>query len=94
MREYIVSVLHNSNLEIHGFWPKALQIHGFQKNRVSARLLAKNRVSQVFWDPIKNRVSSRSALLEAVYLKALLYRHSSIYAVNVGTQKNAEAKTL
>ena len=27
----------------------------------------------MFWDPIKNRVSSRSALLEAVYLKALLY---------------------
>jgi hypothetical protein len=45
----------------------------FSKNRVSARLLAKNRVSQVFWDPIKNRVSSRSALLKAVYLKALLY---------------------
>ena len=27
---------------------------------------------QVFWDPIKNRVSPRSALPEAVYLKALL----------------------
>ena len=46
---------------------------GPKKNRASSRLLAKNRVSQVFWDPIKNRVSSRSALLEAVYLKALLY---------------------
>ena len=23
------TVLHNSSLEIHGFWPKALQIHGF-----------------------------------------------------------------
>jgi hypothetical protein len=43
------------------------------KNRASSRLLAKNRVSQVFWDPIKNRVSPRSALLKAVYLKALLY---------------------
>ena len=43
------------------------------KNRVSARLLAKNRVSQVFWEPIKNRVSPRSVLLEAVYLEALLY---------------------
>ena len=43
------------------------------KNRASARLLAKISVSQVFWDPIKNRVSPRSALLEAVYLKALLY---------------------
>ena len=43
------------------------------KNRVSSRLLAKIRVSQVFWEPIKNRVSPRSALLEAVYLKALLY---------------------
>ena len=31
------------------------------------------RVSQVFWDPIKNPVSPRSALLEAVYLEALLY---------------------
>ena len=43
------------------------------KNRVSSRLLAKIRASQVFWEPIKNRVSPRSALLEAVYLKALLY---------------------
>ena len=33
--------------------------------------MAKNRVSQVFWDPIKNRVSPRSVLLEAVYLEAL-----------------------
>ena len=43
------------------------------KNRVSSRLLAKIRVSQVFWEPIKNRASPRSVLLEAVYLKALLY---------------------
>ena len=43
------------------------------KNRVSSRLLAKIRVSQVFWEPIKNRASPRSALLKAVYLKALLY---------------------
>ena len=43
------------------------------KNRVSSRLLTKIRVSQVFWEPIKNRVSPRSALLEAVYLEALLY---------------------
>ena len=43
------------------------------KNRVSSRLLAKICVSQVFWEPIKNRASPRSALLEAVYLKALLY---------------------
>ena len=43
------------------------------KNRVSLRLLAQIRVSQVFWEPIKNRVSPRSALLAAVYLEALLY---------------------
>ena len=43
------------------------------KNRVSSRLLAKIRVSQVFWEPIKNRASPRSALLKAVYLEALLY---------------------
>ena len=43
------------------------------KNSVSSRLLAKISVSQVFWDPIKNRVSPRSALLEAAYLEALLY---------------------
>ena len=29
-------------------------------------------VCQVFWEPIKNRVSPRSVLLEAVYLEALL----------------------
>ena len=44
------------------------------KSRVSSRLLVKIRVSQVFWEPIKNRVSPRSALLEAVYLEALLYQ--------------------
>ena len=43
------------------------------KNRVSSRLLAKIHVSQVFWESIKNHVSPRSALLEAVYLEALLY---------------------
>ena len=43
------------------------------KNRVTSRLLAKIRVSQVFWEPIKNRVSATSALLEVAYLKALLY---------------------
>ena len=48
------------------------------KNRVSSRLLAKIRVSQVFWEPIKNRASPRSALLEAVYLEALLYIESEM----------------
>ena len=48
------------------------------KNRVSSRLLAKIRVSQVFWEPIKKRVSPRSALLEAVYLEALLYMHTKL----------------
>ena len=38
------------------------------KNRASSRLFAQNRVSQVFWDPIKNRVPPRSVLLKAVYL--------------------------
>ena len=42
----------------------------------SSQILAQNRVSQVFWEPIKNRVSPRSALLEAVYLEALLYIYS------------------
>ena len=35
--------------------------------------MAKIRLSQVFWEPIKNRASPRSALLKAVYLEALLY---------------------
>ena len=48
------------------------------KNRVSSRLLAKIRVSQVFWEPIKNRVSPRSALLEAVYLEAV-YLETLLY---------------
>ena len=47
--------------------------YNFFLPNVSSRLLAKIRVSQVFWEPIKNRVSPRSALLETVYLKALLY---------------------
>ena len=45
------------------------------KNRASSRLLAKIRVSQVFWEPIQNRVSPRSVLLKAVYLEALLYNN-------------------
>ena len=32
-------------------------------------------VSQVLWDPIKNRVSPRSALFEAVYLVYLITMH-------------------
>ena len=61
-------------VHLQGFWPKPFISSGLEpnKNRVSSRLLAKNRVSQVFWEPIKNRVSPRSALLEAVYLEALL----------------------
>ena len=43
------------------------------KNRASLRLSAQIRVFQVFWETIKNPVSPRSALLKAVYLKALLY---------------------
>ena len=46
------------------------------ENRVSSRLLAQIRASQVFWEPIKNRASPRSALHEAVYLEALLYTNS------------------
>ena len=62
-------------VHLQGFWPKPCISSGMEpnKNRVSSRLLAKNRVSQVFWEPIKNRVSPRSTLLEAVYLEALLY---------------------
>ena len=51
------------------------------KNRAPSRLLAKIRVSQVFWEPIKNRVSPRSALLEAAYLEALLYITSTVNTV-------------
>ena len=29
----VYTILHNSNLEIHGFWPKALKIHGFLKKK-------------------------------------------------------------
>ena len=57
-------------VHLQGFWSKTCIS---KKNRASSRLLAKNRVSQVFWEPIKNRVSPRSVLLEAVYLEALLY---------------------
>ena len=32
------------------------------ENRVSSRLLAKIRVSQVFWEPIKGRVSQALAV--------------------------------
>ena len=49
------------------------------KNRASSRLLAQNRVSQVFWEPIKNRATPRSALLKAVYLEALLYLEGKAY---------------
>jgi hypothetical protein len=45
------------------------------KNHASSRLSAKNPVSQVFWDPTKNRVSPKSALLEAVYVEVLPYFH-------------------
>ena len=66
-------------VHLQGFWPKTVYLKNFGtqeiKNRASSRLLAKNRVSQVFWDPIKNRVSPRSVLLKAVYLEALLYNH-------------------
>ena len=44
--------------------------HNFSTKK--SKILAKIRVSQVFLEPIKNRVSPRSALLEAVYLEALL----------------------
>ena len=57
-------------VHLQGFCSKTVYLY---KKCASSRFLAKNRVSQVFWDPIKNRVSPRSALLEAVYLEALLY---------------------
>ena len=60
------------------------------KNRASSRLLAQKRVSQVFWDPIKNRVSLRSVLLKAVYLEALLYSH---YPLNPNA-KSSDAKRI
>ena len=59
------------------------------KNRVSSRLLAKIRVSQVFWEPIKNSASPRSALPKAMYLEALLYfqklRNDYLYSVIHGS---------
>ena len=64
----------NSKVTVTLRYTEALKLHCFlKKNSASSRLLAQNRVSQVFWEPIKNRVSPRSALLEAVYLEALLY---------------------
>ena len=53
------------------------------KNRASSRLLAQNRVSQVFWEPIKNRVSPRSVLLKAVYLEALLYPEQKVSSTTI-----------
>ena len=76
---YLVVTSKLKTVHLQGFWPKTVYLKCFEtqiiKNRASSRLLAKNRVSQVFWDPIENRVSPRSALLEAVYLKALLYTY-------------------
>ena len=43
------------------------------KIHVSARLLVKIRVSQVYLDPMQNRIAARSAHLEVAYLEALLY---------------------
>ena len=43
------------------------------KIRVYARLLVKIRVSQLFLDPIQNRISAKTAHLEVAYLEALLY---------------------
>ena len=45
----------------------------YQNNRASQEKKAQIRVSQVFWDPIQIRGLSRSAVLKAAYLKALLY---------------------
>ena len=53
------------------------------QNRASAKLLAKIRASQVFWDQIKNRVSLRSAFLEAVYLEALLYMENLVIYISL-----------
>jgi hypothetical protein len=66
------------SFELHSLFlePKTAYLEAFFqeiKNRVSSRLLVKIRVSQVFWEPIKNSLSPRSALLEAVYVEALLY---------------------
>jgi hypothetical protein len=76
---YLVGTSKLKTVHLQGFWPKTVYLKCFEtpviKNRASSRLLAQNRVSQVFWDPIKNRASPRSALLKAVYLEALLYRH-------------------
>ena len=70
----------NSKVTVTLRYTEALKLHCFlKKNSASSRLLAQNRVSQVFWEPIKNRVSPRSALLEAVYLEALLYQNFSYF---------------
>ena len=60
-----------TNLRVHNVcFIKFCRKHS--SNTVSASLLAKICISQVFWDPIKNHVSPRSALLKAVYLEAFL----------------------
>jgi hypothetical protein len=42
----------------------------------------------VFWDPIKNRVSPRSALLEALYLEALLYSEAELRVLSVQQKRS------
>jgi len=72
-----LEIQNNLALKTENFIFNKMNGHNFftkknKKKRVSSRLLSKIRVSQVFWEPIKNRVSPRSALLEAMYLEALL----------------------
>ena len=80
---YLVVTSKLKTVHLQGFWPKTVYLKCFWtpaiKNCASSRLLAQNRVSKVFWDPIKNRVSPRSALLEAVYLEALLYSKNGTF---------------
>ena len=55
------TVLHNSNLEIHGFWPKALQIHGFFEKKIFHYIYVTSRnavlsCTDFFWNQ-KPRIS-------------------------------------
>ena len=49
------------------------------KKNVQKREKSAKRASQNFLDPIQKRASSRSVQLEAVQLKALLYRTMQIH---------------
>ena len=67
------TVLHNSNHEIHGFWPKALQIHGFFEKKIFYYIgvTSRNTVlscTDFFWNqkPCISRPCCKMTLRKAV----------------------------